>query len=409
MRQSSVCVWLGRTIGSLLLALMLMLYGCAATPGREQAIGYVVSSAFSPDGRFLAAATSEGEVALFDAQPLWFRRLLTRESDKIPMERGYTKIIESIYQPRPVAFSQDGTLLAAGGISGSVVVWDTASGMEKLRSPNGGQIVDLVFSPDGQTLISAGPDVLLRSMTNGGHTGKVELPPGVKATAIAMSPDGLVLAAGLSTGEIAMFDATNLRLLRISKEHETLVTGLAFQREGGVFASTAGAYDLKLWKRAPDGGFEKGVPPVAAAASAAKTFESAQGAGALLWLLGTIRGFQIAGAPTLGAPPILGGAESRFAKAARTTPHHCGSRVVFSANGRFLASTANLMTCPDCIGTLAPAFLLFLTDLDTGATTTVRDLGCEVSIAPDSKTFAVGGPGAPQIRDTKTGQRLPSH
>jgi WD40 repeat protein len=407
MMQSIVFVWFGRASAGLLLAAMLC--GCAATPGREQAWGYVVSSAFSPDGQFLAAATSEGDVALFDARPLWFRRLLTQESDKTPIQRDYTAIIGSAFRPRPVAFSQDGTLLAAGAVSGNVVVWDVASGMERFRSPVGGQIDDLVFSPDGQTLISVGPDALLRSTTDGGNTRKVDLPPGVKATAIAMSPDGLVLAVGLSTGEIAMFDATNLKLLRISKEHEAPVTGLAFQREGGVFASTAGGYDLKLWKRTPDGGFEKGVPPVVAATSAAETFDSAQGAGAFLWLLGTIRGFQIAGAPTLGAPPILGGAKSTFAKAARTTPHHCGSRVAFSANGRYVVSTANLMRCPDCIGTLAPAFLLFLTNLETGATTTVRDLGCEVSISPDGRTFAVGGPGAPQIRDTASGQRLPSN
>lgn len=407
MMQSSALMWLGRTFSGLLLAVML--WGCAATPGREQALGYFVSSAFSPDGQVLAAATSEGEVALFNARPLWFRRLLTQESDKAPTQRGYTEMIGAVYRPRPVAFSRDGTLLAAGGVSGGVVVWDAASGMEKFRLPVDGQIVDLVFAADGLTLISAGPDILLWSMTDGGHARKVELPPGVKATAMAVSPDGLILAAGLSTGEIAMFDATSLKLLRISKEHEAPVTGLAFQRAGGVFASTAGAYDLKLWKLAPDGGFEKGIPPVAAATSAAGAFDSAQGAGALLWLLGTLRGFQIVGAPTLGAPPILGGAESNFAKAARTTPPHCGSRVAFSESGRYLASTANLMRCPDCIGTLAPAFLLFLTDLETGSTVTVRDLGCEVSISPDGRTFAVAGPGAPHIRDSTTGQRLPGN
>lgn len=280
MMQSSAFVGLGRTFSGLFLAVML--WGCAATPGREQALGYFVSSAFSPDGQVLAAATSEGEVALFNARPLWFRRLLTQESDKTPTQRGYTEIIGAAYRPRPVAFSRDGTLLAAGGVSGGVVVWDAASGMEKIRLPVDGQIVDLVFAADGLTLIGAGPDILLWSMTDGGHARKVELPPGVKATAIAVSPDGLILAAGLSTGEIAMFDATNLKLLRISKEHEASVTGLAFQREGGVFASTAGAYDLKLWKRTPDGGFEKGIPPVAAATSAAGAFDSAQGAGALL-------------------------------------------------------------------------------------------------------------------------------
>ncbi|WP_301103315.1 WD40 repeat domain-containing protein [Propionivibrio sp.] len=407
MIKPSILIWLSRPLVELLLAIML--YGCAATPGREQPLGYVVSSAFSSDGRFLAVSSSEGEVALFDARPLWFRRIFTREADKTPIQRDYLEMIAAVYRPRPLAFSPDGVLLAASGVSGNVVVWDVASGMEKFRSPLSGQIVDLFFSPDGQTLISAGPDVIVRSVGDGGNAIKVELPTGAKATAASISPDGFVLAVGLSNGAIAMFDARNLKLLRVSKEHEAPVTGIAFQRKGEAFASTAGGYDLRLWKHSPEGGFEKGALPVSAAVSATETIDSAQGVGALLWLLGTIRGFQIVGAPTLGAPPIIGGAASTFSKAARTVPPHCGSRVAFSANGRYLVSTANLMMCPDCIGTLAPAFMLFSTDLETGATTTVRDLGCEVAIAPDGRTFATAGPGAPQIRDSATGKQLPQN
>ncbi|WP_139285394.1 MULTISPECIES: WD40 repeat domain-containing protein [Acidovorax] len=344
---------------------------------------------------------------MFDAQPLLFRRLLTREVDKTPIRRSYLDVIASVYRPIPLTFSPDGSLLAVGAISGNVVVWDVASGMEKYHSPAGGQIVDLIFSSDGQVLISAGPDLLLRPMKNTGQASRVQLPLGAKATATAMSPDGSVLVVGLSTGEIAIFDATKLVLLYSSKVHEAPVTGLAFQRQGGIFASTAGGYDLRLWQRSLAGGFEKSDLPVAAATSAAGTFDKAQGGGLLLWLLGTIRGFQIVGAPTLGAPPLIGGSESKFAKAARTIPPHCGSQVAFSADGRYLASSANLMMCPDCIGTLAPAFLMFVTDLDSGTTTTVRDLGCDVAISPDGRTFTTGGPGAPQIRDSVTGQQLP--
>lgn len=407
MTGSSVFAGFSWRLAGLLLSAMVC--ACAATPGREQALGYVVSTAFSPDGRLLAASTNEGDVALFDARPLWFRRLLTHESDKKPIQRSYTELIGAVYRPLPLAFSPDGTLLAASGVAGNVVVWNVDSGIEKLRSPAGGQIVDIAFSPDGKTLISAGPDVVLRSMTDSGHMSKIGLPAGAGATSIAPSPDGLVLLVGLSTGEIATFDTTNGTLLHASKVHEAPVTGLAFQRRNEIFASTAGGYDLRLWKLVPGGGFESSALPVAAATSAAGTVNQAQGVGTLLWLLGTMRGFQMVGAPTLGAPPVLAGAESQFARAARTSPYHCGSRVAFSATGRYLASTANLLACSDCIGTLAPAFMLFITDLETSATRTVRDLGCEVSISPDGRTFATGGPGAPQVRDSVTGQSLSRH
>lgn len=396
-----------RLLAGLLLAQLL--YGCASTPGREQPLGYVVSTAHSPDGQTIAAATSEAEVALFDAQPLRFKRLLTGEADKTAVGRGYLAMIGSVYRPRPIAFSPDASLLAAGAVSGNVVVWDVATGAEKYRSPAGGPVVDLHFSADGQALISAGPDLLWRPLQDPAHTTQLPLPPGARATAMTLSPDGSVVVAGLSTGELATFDTATLKLLHISKVHEAPVSGLAFERQGAVLASTAGGYDLRLWKFSPNGGFEPGDAPFSAAARATETFERAQGGGLLLWLLGTARGFQLAGAPTLGAPPLTGAAETKFAQAARTTPPHCGSRVAFSADGRYLASSANLMRCPDCIGTLAPSFMLFVTDLAHGTTTAVRDLGCEFAFAPDGQTFSTAGPGAPQIRDSATGQTIPRH
>lgn len=382
------------------------LYGCATTPGREQALGYFVSAAYSPDRKLLAASTSEGEVALFDARPLWFRRLLTSAADKTTISRSYDKMIDVMYRPRPLTFSRDGALLAASGVSGNVVVWDVRSSSEKFRIPVSDNIADMVFLRDGQTLVTVGPDVVLRSVRGSAHSVDVALPVGSQATAVTLSPDGQVLVVGLANGEIAMFDVVSRTLLRIVKAHQAPVSGVAFQPDGMALASTAGGYDLRLWKQTAEGGFEKSELPAAATTSAAKTMEHAQGAGALLWLLGSLRGFQMVGAPTLGVPPVIAGAESQFAKAADITPWHCGSRVAFSGDGRYLVSTANLLMCSDCIGTLAPAFLLFVTDIQSGTTTSVRDLGCEVAIAPDGKTFATAGSGAPQIRDIVTGQRL---
>lgn len=390
-------LWIGLLVAGLLSA-------CAGTPGREQPLGMVVSSAFSPDGKQLGVSTSEGEVALFDTQPLWFRRQLSRDADKRPAPKGYSDMIAAVYRPQPLVFSPDGTRLAAVGVAENIVMWDIASGAEQFRVPANGTILDLAFFADGRKLLTAGPQVLIRSTSDGKQLGQIPLGAGTTATAAAVSSEGLLLI-GLSTGEIALYDGTSLQLLRTWKAHQAPVTGLAFGPDGKSFASTAGGYDLRLWKKDGAGSFDHGAPPVTAA-DAAESLANAQGAGAFLWLLGTIRGFQIVGAPTMGAPPVVTGADSLFAKAARTIPPHCGSRVVFSANGRYLASTANLMLCPDCIGTLSPAFMLFVTDLETGKTVTARDTGCTVAISPDGRIVATGTAGKPQLRDSATGEVL---
>lgn len=383
-----------------------VLSACTSTPGRDQALGMVVTTAFSPNGKLIAASTSDGEVALFSTQPLWFRRLLSRESDRSPTPHGYDEMIGSVYRPLPLAFSRDGTLLAAGGVGGSVVVWDVTSGSERLRVPARGKILDIVFIPDGEALVTAGPDVAILSTRNGEQIGELPLPAGTAATAAAVSPDGHVVVVGLSTGEIATFDAGSRTPLDKSKAHEVPVTGLAFGADRAAIASTAGGYDLRLWKLNLMGGLDQREASLAAAASASASITQAQGFGVLLWLLGTIRGVQIVGAPTMSAPPFLAGAAGQFAKAARTIPHHCGSRVAFSANGRYLAATANLMTCAGCMGTLAPAFMLFVSNLETGATATARDRGCAVAVSPDGRIVAVGGAGAPELLDSMTGDRI---
>lgn len=387
---------------------VLFFSGCASTPGRETPLGMVVATAFSPDGKTIAAATSEGEIALFDSQPLWFRRLLSRVSDKQAQPSGYAAMIASIYRPIPLAYSVDGRLLAAAGIAGSIVVWETATGDEKFRVAISSPTADLAFLPDGQRLVVAGPEITIRSTDNGAVLATIHQPGEASATAVAVSPDGRQIVAGLANGELAIFNASNYALQQTLPGHQVAVTGVAFAPDGRVLASTAGGYDLRQWERQADGSFVAGKSPVAAAASAEETLSQAQGLGTLLWLLGTARGIQMVGAPTLGAAPNISAAEAMFIKAAKTAPHHCGSRVAFSADGRYLAATANLMLCADCIGTLSPPFLMFVTELATGKTVTVRDTGCAVSLSPDGRTVVTGGSGAPQRRRSESGETLPN-
>jgi WD40 repeat protein len=58
-----------------------------------------------------------------------------------------------------MAFSPDGKFLAAESTDNSIRVWEVASGQECLRLPgHTGKILSLTFAPDGQTLISGSDD-----------------------------------------------------------------------------------------------------------------------------------------------------------------------------------------------------------------------------------------------------------
>jgi WD40 repeat protein len=95
--------------------------------------------AFSPDGSMLAAATEQGNASLWDvARPA----------------RGQTLV--HFAAVRAVAFSADGRRVATGGCEQVVKLWNVASGkLEDVLSGHDGCICAIALSPDGQTLAAA--------------------------------------------------------------------------------------------------------------------------------------------------------------------------------------------------------------------------------------------------------------
>ena len=101
--------------------------------------------AYSPDGKWLATARSDGIVKMWDAAT--GQETLTL--------KGHTGCLYD------VAFSPDGKRFASASDDGTAKVWDATTGLEVLTlKGHGGMVSGVAFSPDGQRLASAGPDGL---------------------------------------------------------------------------------------------------------------------------------------------------------------------------------------------------------------------------------------------------------
>jgi WD40 repeat protein len=226
----------------------------------------VTSVAFSPDGQRLASAGAGVFSAVWDAG----------SGQQILTLLGGTRVAFSPDGKRVASPCADGTVrlwevvgsdlpqtqLEDHGIDGTVQVYDATLGREVLSLKGHTDMVsDVVFSPDGKRLVSAGGgwnkpgEVKLWDATTGqvvltltGHTGSVNR--------VAFSPDGKRLA---SAGEPVLLDAQGKRLpgevkvwdigsgqeVLSLKAHTGSVNCLAFSPDGKRLASAGGSHDVQ--------------------------------------------------------------------------------------------------------------------------------------------------------------------
>ena len=177
---------------------------------------FVLSVAFSPDGRTLAVLTSDGTVKLWDPTTGQLRTTINAEDATTETSPG---------DASSMAFSPDGRTLAIGTGDGTVKLWDPATGHLRttINDALAGGVWSVAFSPDGRSLAAVAGDgtVELWDPATGqlrtSFTDTTNGNDGVDAPSVAFSPDGNTLAAGASSGDVVLW-ALNI----FSNSYQTL-------------------------------------------------------------------------------------------------------------------------------------------------------------------------------------------
>lgn len=218
--------------------------------------------------RSLELATKADEKAKKDAEAAKAAHAKSQEEQKARDEAAAkaaeaTKAAEAALTS--VAFSADGSRLAAGAENGTITVWDAAAGKSlDLLTGAGGPVRCLAFAADSQ-LVSAGDDQkaivwnanpawqlvaqLGPSKDDPQNTGTSRFE--FRVLALAFSPDGKLLATGggepSRSGELLLWDVEKRELVReVADAHSDTVFGIEFSRDGSQIVSGAADKFVKI-------------------------------------------------------------------------------------------------------------------------------------------------------------------
>src|SRR5262249_14502950 len=155
---------------------------------RRQLGSQVGSSAYSPDGKTIAAGTQAGEVVLWDAD----------SGVQVIKLKEDTRLVNAL------AFSADGKSLVSGSEDATVCRWDLDTGRKVFRTLHGGQVLGVALSPDGKHLAAVGMNGILHLFdpVKGVRRRAAVVQPKGALRAVAFSPDSRVLALGGADGII---------------------------------------------------------------------------------------------------------------------------------------------------------------------------------------------------------------
>ena len=201
--------------------------------------------AFDTHGHVLAGASEAGNVLCWDAAT----------GAPLPPLRVSG---EPLGNATALAFSADGTMLAAGGSCGACAVWDTVSRAQVAwLVGHTGPVTGVAFSPDAwegwARLVTSSMDGTCRVWALGtwecAQVLKRQSP--VQCVAVSM-PMGRWLAAGTSAGEVAVWPCAEavadrpLHSLRVDRDASPVMR-LAFAEHGRTLAAGRASGAVDLW------------------------------------------------------------------------------------------------------------------------------------------------------------------
>ncbi len=149
-----------------------------------------------------------------------------------------------------VAFSPDGKLIAAGDSNGEIHLWQISDGKQLLiLRGHASWVVSLAFSPDNRTLVSGSSDCTVRLWDIGtGQCLKTWREHNGEVWSVVFSPDGDLLASGSDDHTLRLWRVSTGECLRVFRGHTSWVTSVTFSLDGKMLLTGSDDHTIKLWE-----------------------------------------------------------------------------------------------------------------------------------------------------------------
>lgn len=196
--------------------------------------GWVIDLAWSPDSSKLVSCADDRMAKIWDASTGQVVRTLAGHDGTI----------------KAVAWSPDGKLIATGSEDKTIWLWKADTGEKHYTVPgHTGGVFSLDWSPDGRYLASGSDDSTVRLWHIGPETARTRriLHGHSQAVySVKWSPEGEMIATCSNDKTARVWDAKTGRDLTVLEGHTNGLNDLAYSWNGGLLASKAD--NVRLWR-----------------------------------------------------------------------------------------------------------------------------------------------------------------
>ncbi|MEO1148250.1 MAG: TIR domain-containing protein [Cyanobacteria bacterium J06638_22] len=199
----------------------------------------ILSVAIAPDSEHLATAGDDGRIYLWD-----------QEGNQTAVLEGHTGAV------RQVAFSPDGNYLASGSTDNTVRLWRRDGTLVRTLTGHRDVVNDVQFSPDGRQIAAASSDGSARVWLLDGVPFR-NLPHDIPLNTIRFSHDGRHLLTGGNDGRLRVWTQRG-NLWRTIDAHNTPIFSIAVSPDDTQLATAGWDKTIRIWKR--DGTLVRTLP-----------------------------------------------------------------------------------------------------------------------------------------------------